>query len=454
MYKEKYLKYKTKYLELKNQLGGYPTASQLKLQAQQKIQIAEKRQQSSQVASQTLLAAQAKVAQTQAEAEAAQLKLTQIQSEQKEANKTILIAEGELSNINLSIGKTENRLLKAQEKKEKMLQIADDALKQLIKVAQEQKDEKKLLLSPDITLEQLITSLLGKEYKDKRSVLLSLEAIKQEVKVETTPEAKVETTPEAKVKTTPEAQKQPTTLQEALVKLYRVLKELLLYIEIEEDEEEILRFLKYVIEPKQYKLVELIKKKAQVIKEKVIVQKLENGDLLLDDYLIGRNNTEQLNDTEQLTNIIINPTEQFYTKNNFTDMLPNINVFIVLNKLFIEDDRYAIKNINYELQNIKLPVGILINFIENQIYVIIQETQYSYNVMKSDSYSVKELSEFDKYYIYNKVSYLYLYYRLIDNLINCLKESKNVIKLLNNNNLLSMIETQLRTLSSILHEFH
>ena len=36
MYKEKYLKYKTKYLELKNQLGGGPTAEQLKLEAEQK----------------------------------------------------------------------------------------------------------------------------------------------------------------------------------------------------------------------------------------------------------------------------------------------------------------------------------------------------------------------------------------------------------------------------------
>jgi hypothetical protein len=415
MYKEKYLKYKTKYLDLQNQLGGHPlTAEQLKLEAKEKKQKAETLKISSQLAQQTLKAAQAKAAQTQAEAAAAQIKLTQIQLEQKETNN--------------AIQEIEKRLLEAQGKKEKMLQIADDALKQLIKVAQEQKDEKKFLLSPDITLEQLITSLLGKEYKDKRSVLLSLEAIKQQ---------------EPKVETTPEAQKQPTTLQEALVKLYRVLKEILLDIEIEEFEQERLSFLKDYIKPKQQKLVELIKKRTQVINEKVIVQKLENGDLLLYDYLIGRN------DTEELTNTIINPTEKFYTQNNFTgNMLPNINVFIVLNKeLFIEDDRYAITNINDELQNIKLPVGILINFINDQIYVIIQETQYSKNVMKADSYSVKELSEFDKYSVYNKVEYKYLHYRLIDNLINCLKESKNVIKLLNNNNLLSMIETQLRRLS-------
>jgi hypothetical protein len=427
MYKKKYLKYKTKYLELKNQLGGHPTAEQLKLEAEEKKQKAETLKISSQVAQQTLLAAQAKSTQTQAEAEAAQIKLTQIQLEQSERNKAILIAEGELSNMRLSVEETEKRLLKAQEKKEKMLKIVDDARKQLIKVAQEQK----VLLSPDITLEQLITSLLGKEYKDKRSVLLSLEAIKQQ---------------EPKVETTPEAQKQPTTLQEALVKLYRVLKELLLDIEIEEVEQERLRFLKWVIEPKQQKLVELIKKKAQVIKEKVIVQQLENGDLLLNDYLqIGSD------DTEQLTNIIINPTEQFYTKNKFTgNMLPNIkkNVFIVLNKLFKDTDRYGVKNADYELQNIKLPVGILINFIEDQIYVIIQETQVSRDLMKPDSYLVEKLSDFDKAYIYNKVS-IYLYYNLMDNLINCLEESKNVIKLLSNNNLLFMIETQLTILRSI-----
>jgi hypothetical protein len=421
MYKEKYLKYKTKYFELKNQLGGSPTAAELEvkaaelqLKAKERKQSAEKAQQTLKAARQTLLAAQAKT--PQVDAEAAQIKLTQIQLEQEETNN--------------AIQEIEKRLLKAQGKKEEMLQIADDALKQLIKVAQEQKDEKKLLLSPDITLEQLITSLLGKEYKDKRSVLLSLEAIKQQ---------------EPKVETTPEAQKQPTTLQEALVKLYRVLKEILLDIEIEEFEREIFSYLYYYIKPKQQELVELIKKRTQVINEKVIVQKLENGDLLLYDYLKGRNDTKLTN-----TCIIINPTERFYPQNNFIgNMLPNINVFIVLNKeLFNEDDRHAIRDINNELQNIKLPVGILINFINDQIYVIIQETQYSSDVMKADSYSVKELSEFEKYSVFNKVKYEYLHYRLIDNLINCLKESKNVIKLLNNNNLLSMIESQLSRLNN------
>jgi hypothetical protein len=282
------------------------------------------------------------------------------------------------------------------------------------------------MLSPDITLE--LTSLLGKEYKDKSSVLLSLEAIKQQ---------------EPKVETTPEAQKQPTTLQEALVKLYRVLKELLLDLEIEEYEQEKVRFIKWVIEPKLEHLVELRKKIAQVIKEKVIVQQLENGDLLLNDYLqIGSD------DTEQLTNIIINPTEQFYTQNKFTgNMLPKIkkNVFIVLNKLFNDTVWYQIKNPYYEVKNIKLPVGILINFIENQIYVINQETQVSNDLMKPDSYLVETLSDFNKEELHNNVS-SYLYYNLMDNLRNCLEESKNVIKLLTNNNLLSMIETQLKYL--------
>jgi hypothetical protein len=419
MYKKKYLKYKTKYLDLQNQLGGGSTAAELKLEAEQKKEVAEKLQQSSQLAQQTLKAAQAKAAQTQAK-----VAQTQAEAAQKEANKAILIAEGELSNMRLSIQEIENRLLEAQEKKENMLQIVDDARKQLIKVAQEQK----VWLSPDITIE--LTSLLGKEYKDKSSVLLSLEAIKQQ---------------EPKVETTPEAQIQPTTLQEALVKLYRVLKEILLDLEIEKFERERLRFLKDVIEFKQQKLVELIKKKAQVIKEKVIVQQLENGDLLLNDYLqIGSDDSD---DTKQLTNIIINPTEQFYTQNKFTtgNMLANIkkNVFIVLNKLFIDTDMN-------EIENIKLPVGILINFIENQIYVIIYKTQYSYNyfnnLMKADSYSVENLLDFDKYYIKSNVS-IPLYYRLMDNLNNCLKESKHVINLLTNNNLLSMIETQLRILN-------
>jgi hypothetical protein len=428
MYKKKYLKYKTKYLDLQNQLGGGPTAAKLKLEAEQKKQVAEKLQKSSQVAQQTLKAAQAKAAQTQAEAAAAQIKLTQIQLEQKETNN--------------AIQEIEKRLLEAQGKKEKMLQIADDALKQLIKVAQEQKDEKKLLLSPDITLEQLITSLLEKEYKDKRSVLLSLEAIKQQ---------------EPKVETTPEAQKQPTTLQEALVKLYRVLKEILLDIEIEEFEQERLNFLKSDVQFRQNELIALMKKKAQVIKEKMTTQLLENGNLLLNDYLqIGSDDSDDSDDTEQLINII-NPTEQFYTQNNFTgDMLAKEkkNVFIVLKKLFKHYYRHQIDNISsLEQRNINLPVGILINFIEEQIYVIIQETQYSYKLMKSNSYFVKKLSEFvDKNDILGKVSQN-LYSILMHNLIKCLEESKNVIELLTNNNiLLSKIEAQIKNILRLLYE--
>ena len=124
-------------------------------------------------------------------------------------------------------------------------------------------------------------------------------------------------------------------------------------------------------------------------------------------------------------------------------------MFIVLKKLFNDTFVYEPDNRNYILQNIKLPVGILINFIENQIYVIIQEIQYSDNLMKS--YLVEKLSDFDKNDIYRKVT-RHLYIVLMNNLKNCLEESKNVIELLtNNNNLLSEIETQI---NKIYEGFH
>ena len=438
MYKKKYLKYKTKYLDLTNQLGGNsniiqdgggPTAAELELEAKRKRQLAEEVQKSSLATQEVLLTAQK--ASLSAQIIAKQTKAKQLELEQIEINNAIQIAEGQLINMRLSIQETEGRLLKAQEKRKKMLQIVDDARKQLIKVAEEQKDKNKFLLSLNIELEQLITKLLEKGFTDSRRVLLLLEAIKQEAL--------------AKVETTPEAQKQPTTLQEALVKLYRVLKELLLDIQIEENEQGRIN-LNHLVH-RQQELVNLMKKKAQVIKEKMTPQLLENGNLLLNDYLqIGSD------DTEQLTNIIINPTKQFYTKNNFTgNMLANMekNVFIVLKKLFNDTFVYEPDNRNYILQNIKLPVGILINFIENQIYVIIQEIQYSDNLMKS--YLVEKLSDFDKNDIYRKVT-RNLYIVLMNNLKNCLEESKNVIELLtNNNNLLSEIETQI---NKIYEGFH
>ena len=324
-----------------------------------------------------------------------------------------------------------------------MLQIVDDARKQLIKVAEEQKDENKFQLSPYIIeLEKLITKLLEKGYTDKRILLLSLEAIKQQEVL-------------AKVETTPEAQKQLITLQEALVKLYRVLQELLLDTQIEEREQLRLTLLKSDVRLKN-ELIELMKKKAQVIKEKMTTLLLENGNLLLNDYLqIGSDDSDDSDDTEQLINII-NPTEQFYTQNNFTgDMLAKIkkNVFIVLKKLFKHYYKHQIVNISsLEEQNINLPVGILINFIESQIYVIIQDTWYSYTLMKSDSYFVKKLSELvDENDILKKVSHN-LYSILMHNLIKCLEESKNVIELLTNNNiLLSEIEAQIINIQRLLY---
>jgi hypothetical protein len=97
----------------------------------------------------------------------------------------------------------------------------------------------------------------------------------------------------------------------------------------------------------------------------------------------------------------------------------------------------------------------LINFIEEQeeqIYVIIQETQYSYQLMKSDSYFVEKLSEFvDKNDILRKVSQN-LYSILMHNLMKCLEESKNVIELLTNNNiLLSEIEAQITNIRRLLY---
>jgi hypothetical protein len=428
MYKEKYLKYKTKYLDLKNQLGGGPTAAELQLKAAELQLKAKERKQSAEKA--------------------------QIELELLEIKKAIQIAERQLSNTLQLIKETEGRLAEAQEKKEKkkenMLQIVDDTRKQLIKVVEEQKDKNKFELSPHIIeLEELITKLLEKGYTDKRIVQLSLDAIKKQEVL-------------AKVETTLEAQKQPITLQEALVKLYRVLQELLLDIQIEEMEQSSLVSLKSDVQFRHNVLIALLKKKAQVIKEKMTIQLLENGNLLLNDYLqIGSDDSD---DTEQLINII-NPTEQFYKQNNFTgDMLAKIkkNVFIVLKKLFEDYYRHQIFNVSsLKQQIINLPVGILINFIEKQeeqeeqeeqIYVIIQETQYSYQLMKSNSYFVKKLSEFvDNNDISRKVS-LNLYSILMHNLINCLEESKNVIELLTNNNiLLSEIEAQIKNIQRLLY---
>ena len=67
------------------------------------------------------------------------------------------------------------------------------------------------------------------------------------------------------------------------------------------------------------------------------------------------------------------------------------------------------------------------------------------------SYLVKQLSDFDKNDMYRKVP-RNLYIALMNNLKNCLEESKNVIELLtNNNNLLSEIETQI---NKIYEGFH
>ena len=67
------------------------------------------------------------------------------------------------------------------------------------------------------------------------------------------------------------------------------------------------------------------------------------------------------------------------------------------------------------------------------------------------SYLVEKLSDFDKNDIYRKVT-RHLYIALMNNLKNCLEESKNVIELLtNNNNLLSEIETQI---NKIYEGFH
>ena len=388
MFKEKYLKYKTKYLELQSHLGGSPpTLDELKTRHSKAkelvLQSIEKAKQSREKA-------------TQMRKKVDELTKASIQS--REAEKQIHVSAIQRHIIPI-----------IQEVKSRILNL------------------KKELVITEKQLEEATNRL--EEASKQREAIKQLETIKQLEAIEQLKEAQ---------KQLKEAQKQLDDANDVINKLFEEepqldppnlpilevvrIKDLVINLTyLINQEENVLSILNSLEQNEinqfnKYELNFIANLKNKINTE----EQVETGELLLNNYLI-------MNKLYS-SNIIIHPTDIFYTQNNFIFDSPNEfkkNVFVVFNQIIYNDSNQQFSNQQQYIASYNIfPVGILINYLYNNIYVIVKtSTDYSFlniwNFLKI--YSSTKLDEL-------KTANKHLYFKhLIKNLNNCLFNIKMFI---------------------------
>ena len=346
MYKEKYLKYKTKYLDLKSQLGGVDT-EELQIQHTKAIEIAKQTRET-------------------ADAMSKAAKLSR--------EKAIQIY------IKPIIGEVKSRIANLKQELKEIEKQLSDAISRL--------DEAKI----------------------------RRDAIKQQEEAQTQQEEAQTQQEEAQQL---EAQKQ---LDEApnlpILEVFR-LNDLIKKLEILiSEEEDVLLFMESI----EVKGIQQINESIAKLKKKINTEEeVENGNLLVNNYLIMNK--------KYSSHIIIYPTEIFYKNNNFISYSSNEfkkNVFVIFNQIIYNnsDDywNFSVQQEYIKSHNI-FPVGILINYLSNNIYVILKT---------SNDYSFLHILEFLKIWSPEKLADLNTknIYSHFETLIYNLNECLNTIKFL------------------------
>jgi hypothetical protein len=459
MYKKKYLKYKTKYLELKNQLGGGPTAEQLKLEAEQKKQVAQ----------QTLLAAQAKAAQTQAEAERVRREYLEknypgvpLEEATEQAKSKQEKQLREIKRLDLRIQDLRIQDLRIQDDPYPYLTSAEElknrqnkVIKDYIKVPKFHTDDEIAEINSSEKQKYSDDQLQKKQEQDKASKIKE-EQLKQTIALE---EEKIrihrekENAEWAKIKAAREEQaKLEQTQAEITANVTKWKKaeteaiEQVMKLDLsKEDKDEAIENIRDVVK----KSIAGNKKKPD------FKEALENGQLLVANYI------KKGDDILQPTYIIINPTEKFYTINKFNRVIhPEIyteNSFIILKKSSNPNSN----NDTFWQQGLSVPVGFFINYdsFNNFHFYVIEKTtdqeylcthiftynQFLYNKFKTVTNSLEE-----QYYVefltklvecgYESIDYIHSKFRYenyaivnfaIENFISKLEYIENLVRYIN-----------------------
>jgi hypothetical protein len=188
---------------------------------------------------------------------------------------------------------------------------------------------------------------------------------------------------------------------------------------------------------------------------------LEEGKLLMQDHI--RTNKESLT-----THTIIFPTEIFYKNNPIeyatkekdiyskdSDMKYTKDAFIILQKSIKHNNIIS----NCDKMNTDVFIGLLINYIKNQIFVIQWEPFYSYKKPTVCRYQFREIKETitrlqGQYAIYSQdmtfKGHRVLFNEYIEMLIECLNESIRFLsEHIHNNEMKTFIEEQIEELKKL-----